>query len=100
MYVLVHKGDHYVGGTEAGVQFLKDCGTCVPYSFLGYLSAKESGMYTIFVQYLWQTLINIVACTGFMKTQSQTQGGAELDNKDSLRKAVESLFNKLYGKHM
>lgn len=38
--------------------------------------------------------------TGFVKTQSPTQGGVELDNKDSLRKAVESLFNKLYGKHM
>ena len=44
MYVVVHKGEHYVGGTEAGVQFFKDCGTYVPYSFLGYLSAKESGM--------------------------------------------------------
>ena len=38
--------------------------------------------------------------TGFLKTQSPTEGGVELDNKDSLRKAVESLFNKLYGKHM
>ena len=51
MYVFVHKGEHYVGGTEAGVQFLKDCGTYVPYSFLGYLSAQESGTYTIFVQF-------------------------------------------------
>ena len=34
-----------------------------------------------------------------MKTQLPTHG-VELDNKDSLRKAVESLFNKLYGKHM
>ena len=38
--------------------------------------------------------------TGFLKTQSPTEGGVELDNKDSLPKAVESLFNKLYGKHM
>ena len=50
MYVVVHKGEHYVGGTEAGVQFLKDCGTYVPYSFLGYLSAKESGM-SLFLWY-------------------------------------------------
>ena len=39
-------------------------------------------------------------CTGFVKTQSPTQDDVELDNKDSLRKAVESLFNKLYGKRM
>ena len=50
-HVVVHEGEHYVGGTEAGVQFLKDCGTYVPYSFLGYLSAKESGTYIIFVWY-------------------------------------------------
>lgn len=43
MYVLVNKGDHYVGGTSSGHDFLKDCGSYVPYSFLGYLSAKESG---------------------------------------------------------
>ena len=35
-----------------------------------------------------------------MKTQSPTQDGVELDNKDSLCKAVKSLFNKLYGKRM
>ena len=51
MYVVVHEGEHYVGETEAGVQFLKDCGTYVPYSFLGYLSAKELGTYIIFVWY-------------------------------------------------
>ena len=53
MYVVVHEGEHYVGGTEAGVQFLKDCGTYVPYSFLGYLSAKESGMYMYNVMYIY-----------------------------------------------
>ena len=44
--------------------------------------------------------INMHCCIGFLKTQSQAQGCAELDNKDSLRKAVESLFNKLYGKYV
>ena len=39
-------------------------------------------------------------CTGFVKTQSPIQDGVELDSKDSLRKAVKSLFNKLYGKCM
>ena len=53
MYVVVHEGEHYVGGTEAGVQFLKDCGTYVPYSFSGYLSAKESGMYMYNVMYVY-----------------------------------------------
>ena len=71
MYVVVHEGEHYVGGTEAGVQFLKDCGTYVPYSFLGYLSAKESGMYIyvqchIYLHYVilitnpYITLVNII----------------------------------------
>ena len=32
--------------------------------------------------------------------EDTVSGCAELDNKDSLRKAVESLFNKLYGKYM
>ena len=62
MYVVVHEGEHYVGGTEAGVQFLKDCGTYVPYSFLGYLSAKESGMYMyiILITNPYMTLVNII----------------------------------------
>lgn len=43
LYVVVHNGEHYVGGTKSGVQFIRKCGAYVPYSFIGYLSAKESG---------------------------------------------------------
>ena len=41
MYVAVTDGHHYVGGTEKGCQFLKECGTYVPYSFVGYLSSGK-----------------------------------------------------------
>ena len=36
--------------------------------------------------------------TGFLKTPPAPEGGVELSDKDSLRKAVERLFNQLYGK--
>lgn len=41
MYVAVSGGSHFVGGTGRGCQFLRDCGTYVPYSFLGYLSSGQ-----------------------------------------------------------
>ena len=41
MYVAVTDGHHYVSGSERGYQFLKECGTYVPYSFVGYLSAGQ-----------------------------------------------------------
>ena len=41
MFVAVNRGNHFVGGTRRGCQFLRDCGTYVPYSFLGYLSSGQ-----------------------------------------------------------
>lgn len=35
MYVAVSDDNHFVGGSKWGCQFLKDCGTYVPYSFVG-----------------------------------------------------------------
>ena len=43
MYVAVSDGNHFVGGSKRGCQFLKDCGTYVPYSFVGYLSFGQGG---------------------------------------------------------
>ena len=42
MYVAVSDGNHFVGGSRWGCQFLKDCGTYVPYSFVEYLSYNYS----------------------------------------------------------
>lgn len=50
-----------------------------------------------FVVLQCNTLFTRFLSAGFLKTQSSTQGSIKLDDKDSLRKAVESLFNKLYG---
>ena len=44
MYVAVSGGNHFVGGTGRGCQFLRDCGTYVPYSFLGYLSGGQDSV--------------------------------------------------------
>ena len=42
MYVVVHKGEHYAGGTEAGVQILKDWNICTIFLF-GILVGKRVG---------------------------------------------------------
>jgi hypothetical protein len=77
MYVAVSGGNHFVGGTGRGCQFLRDCGTYVPYSFLGYLSGGQDSVAA--------------------PSTSRTQAGSD---KDSLRVSVEKLFNKLYSEYV
>ena len=43
MFVAVHNEKHLVGGTEIGRKFLRESGSHVPYSFLGYLSTTQTG---------------------------------------------------------
>ena len=45
MYVVVHNGKHYVGGSTSGCDFLRDQGSHIPYSFIGHLSAKSGVIY-------------------------------------------------------
>ena len=42
--VAVSGGNHFVGGSRRGCQFLRECGTYVPYSFLGYLSSDQDSV--------------------------------------------------------
>ena len=94
MYVVVHKDNHFVGGTEGGVQFIKECGAYVPYSFIGYLSAKQSGEILLDSS----TIIIISLCmhtSGYTSGPRQQTGSCD---KNDLRKGVESLFNDLYSK--
>ena len=64
MYVVVHKGEHYVGGTEAGVQFLKDCGTYAYIFLFGILVGTRVGyIYPICVVLManpYMILVNII----------------------------------------
>jgi len=101
MYVLVHNDTHYVGGTESGLAFMKDCGSFVPYSFLGYLGARKSGetkqwrMCThASIQHVYIHMhTHILEPVGVLPSQ----GVPFTSEKDSLRRTVESIFNKLYG---
>ena len=45
MYVVVHNGKHYVGGSTSGCDFLRDQGSHISYSFIGHLSAKSGVIY-------------------------------------------------------
>ena len=46
MYVAVHNGKHYVGGSTSGCDYLRD-NSHIPYSFIGHLSAKSGVVYKI-----------------------------------------------------
>ena len=43
MFVAVHNEKHLVGGTEMGGNFLRESGSHIPHSFLGYISSDKSG---------------------------------------------------------
>ena len=45
MFVAVHDEKHLVGGTEMGGNFLRESGSHIPHSFLGYVSSDKSGKY-------------------------------------------------------
>ena len=45
MYVVVHNGKHYVGGSTSGCDFLRDQGSHNLYSFIRHLSAKSGVIY-------------------------------------------------------
>ena len=45
MFVSVHNEKHLVGGTEMGEKFLRESGSHIPHSFLGYISSEKSGEY-------------------------------------------------------
>ena len=45
LFVAAHNDKHVVGGTEMGGKFLRESGSHVPYSFLGYLSVSRSSTY-------------------------------------------------------
>ena len=38
MFVAVYDDKHMYGGTETGASFLRELGSHIPYSFLGYIS--------------------------------------------------------------
>ena len=46
MFVAVYDDKHMVGGTEIGANFLRQLGSHIPYSFLGYISG--TWLYIIF----------------------------------------------------
>ena len=94
MYVVVHNGEHYVGGTEGGLQFVKQSGAYIPYSFLGYLSAKQSGEMSN-GKFMSMMICN---CTylGYVGVPTEQRGSCD---KNNLRKSVESVFNDLFSKH-
>ena len=62
IFVAVHDEKHVVGGTEMGEKFLREIGSHVPHSFLGYLSAANSSTYVCIrilnfpSAYSWQQL--------------------------------------------
>ena len=43
MFVAVHNEKHLIGGTEMGGNFLRESGSHIPHSFLGYISSDKSG---------------------------------------------------------
>ena len=45
MFVAVHNEKHLVGGTEMGGSFLRESGSHIPHTFLGYVSSDKSGKY-------------------------------------------------------
>jgi len=45
MFVAVHDDKHSVGGTEMGGNFLRESGSNILRSFLGYVSSDKLGMY-------------------------------------------------------
>ena len=57
MFVSVHNEKHLVGGTEMGEKFLRESGSHIPHSFLGYISSEKSGKYYV------ATYISYVAIT-------------------------------------
>ena len=42
IFITIHDGNHVVGGTKAGCDFLQNVGSFIPYSFMGYLSSQSS----------------------------------------------------------
>ena len=42
IFITVHDGNHVVGGTKAGCDFLQNVGSFIPYSFMGYLPSQSS----------------------------------------------------------
>ena len=54
MFVAVHNEKHLVGGTEMGRNFLRESGSHIPHSFLGYVSSDKSGKYIhTYIHKLW-----------------------------------------------
>lgn len=72
MFVAVYSGIHVVGGSTIGCKFLRESGSYIPSSFLGYVSANSVPI-------------------------SMDHSGS---SKDMLRKEVENLFNQLYGTYV
>ena len=103
MYLAVTDGHHYVGGTKKRCQFLKECGTYVPYSFVGYLSSGKTEHWL--VNHKLHNTIIIVIFYIYIHVQAAEQMMLESavaiakHTKDSLRKKVEHLFNELYYKY-
>jgi len=46
MFVAVYNGTHVVGGSDIGCSFLRESGSHIPHSFLGYVFAN-SGIYLV-----------------------------------------------------
>ena len=44
MFVAVYSGTHVVGGSSIGCKFLRESGSYIPSSFLGYVSSAISGI--------------------------------------------------------
>ena len=97
MYVVVHNGSHYVGGTEKGCSFLRELGTHVPYSFLGYRSAQSGTSYHKSLKIYLFHLSSLCSESLQPLPSSEKLVTVAEDDKDTLRKAVEKLFNRLYG---
>ena len=51
MFVAVYSGTHVVGGSSLGCKFLRESGSYIPSSFLGYVSTN-SGTY-MYIRVWW-----------------------------------------------
>ena len=49
MFVAVYSGTHVVGGSSIGCKFLRESGSYIPSSFLGYVSANSGTYISMFI---------------------------------------------------
>ena len=69
LFVAVHNDNHVVGGTEMGAKFLREIGTHVPHSFLGYLSTPSLSMYVcMYVCMYVHTCVRMYVCRAVRRT--------------------------------